>query len=75
MSQKGFKYWWPRLLVAGFAVSLLLPAAGLISGMGHDQFVVYAARIVWVLGVPVVAGLVFFLIALSTRGKKDDPDA
>lgn len=60
------------MLVIGFAASLLLPAPRFLSGMGHDQFVVYLARLAWVFGVPVIAGFVFFLIAMLTRGKKDD---
>ena len=60
-----------------FAASLLLPAPSFLSGMGHDQLIVYLARLAWVIGVPLVAALVFLLIALSARarGKKNDPDA
>ena len=72
MTVRRWRLWLPRALVLLFACSLLLPAPGLITGMGRDALIVWAARLLWVLG------LIFFscclLISIAVvrrcRGKK-----
>ncbi len=44
--------WLPRLLVLSFAVSVFLPAPGFVTGLAHDEFLVWVTRVCWVVGVP-----------------------
>jgi hypothetical protein len=55
-----FRYWLPRLLVIGFAMSMIVPAPEFISSMEDAEFLVWLLRLIWVLVFP--AGLFVLLI-------------
>jgi len=54
MLEKRLKYWMPRIFVLVFAMSLLMPAPRYISRMDASQFIVWAARLIWVTGLAVL---------------------
>jgi len=54
MAKQRLTYWLPRALVIGFCLSLLLPAPAFLSVMDDSQMVVWAARLIWVVGLPAV---------------------
>lgn len=62
-----FRYWLPRLLVIGFAMSMVVPAPEFISSMEDAEFLVWLLRLIWVLMFP--AGL-FVLLVLTRLVKK-----
>ena len=56
------KYWLPRLIILGFAVSMVMPAPKFIASMEDAEFVVWLLRLIWVLAFP--AGF-FVLLGLT----------
>ena len=56
------KYWLPRLIILGFAVSMVMPAPKFIVSMEDAEFVVWMLRLIWVLAFP--AG--FFVLLVLT---------
>jgi hypothetical protein len=62
-----FRYWLPRLLVIGFAMSMVIPAPEFISSMEDAEFLVWLLRLIWVLVFP--TGL-FVLLVLTHLLKK-----
>jgi uncharacterized membrane protein len=62
-----FRYWFPRLLVIGFAMSMVIPAPEFISSMEDAEFLVWLLRLIWVLVFP--TGL-FVLLLLTHLFKK-----
>ncbi len=66
-------YWLPRLLVIGFALSLVLPAPGFLRGLDSGQYTLWLARLIWVISVPVVFGAILLVIAIfrKRRNKAD----
>jgi hypothetical protein len=63
-------YWLPRILVLGFALSLVWPASGFLQGLEDGQYTLWLARLIWVISVPVVFGAILLAIAIF-RKKKD----
>ena len=63
-------YWLPRILVLGFALSLVLPAADFLQGLDDGQYMLWLTRIIWVITVPVVFGAILLVIALLSRKKR-----
>ncbi len=57
------KYWLPRLIILGFAVSMVMPAPKFIASMEDAEFVVWMLRLIWVLVFP--AG--FFVLLVLTN--------
>lgn len=55
-------YWLPRLFVIGFALSLLLPAPQFVLSMGRGAFTLWLARLIWVVGLPVVFCLILLVV-------------
>lgn len=64
------RHWLPRVLALGFAISLLVPAPAFVTRMGNDEFLVWAARLAWVLGVPTLFGAVLWAIAVLGKPKR-----
>jgi hypothetical protein len=62
----------PKVLVLGFAASLVLPAPYFIHGMSQDLFVVWLARLLWVLVLSIGCGLVFLTLGRLKGRKKVD---
>ena len=56
-------YWLPRLFVIVFALSLLLPAPQFVLRMGKGAFTVWLARLIWVIGLPLVFCLILLIVA------------
>jgi hypothetical protein len=65
---KKLRFWLPRIFVAAFALSLLIPAPDFVSGMSDDAFVVWLIRIGWILGLPLAFCFVLVLMAWSGKG-------
>jgi len=63
-------YWAPRLLVIGFALSLVLPVPGFLQGLDDGQYTVWLARLIWVISVPAVFGAILLVVAIF-RAKKN----
>jgi len=71
MFKQKLRYWLPRIFVLVFAMSLLLPAPNFISGMDDNEFIIWLARLIWVLGLPVIFCSLILLIALLTKVVSD----
>jgi len=65
-------YWFPRVFVVFFALSLILPAPKFIANMGLSQRILWWARLIWVIGLPSVFCLLCVVVALfkKRRAKK-----
>lgn len=61
-------YWLPRLLIIGFAASMVIPAPKFINSMENAEFLVWLLRLIWVLAFP--AGFLLVLILINLRKKK-----
>ena len=72
MIKQKLRYWLPRIFVLIFAMSLLLPAPNFISGMDDNAFTIWLARLIWVIGLPVIFCFSTLLIALLARKAKRD---
>lgn len=70
MDLKNLLNWVPKVLVIGFVLSLILPAPGFVHGMSRDSFIVYLARLVWVLIFSVGCALVSLILG-RLKGRKD----
>ncbi|HSL61289.1 MAG TPA: hypothetical protein VK885_05855 [Desulfotignum sp.] len=57
-----FKYWLPRLLILGFAFSMVVPAPEFIGSMEEAEFLVWLLRLIWVLAFPTG----FFVLLIVT---------
>lgn len=62
-----FRYWLPRLLVIGFAMSMVVPAPEFISSMEDAEFLIWLLRLIWVLVFPTA---LFVLLILTHLVKK-----
>ncbi len=67
MDMQKLKYWLPRIFVFIFAISLLLPAPDFVSSMDDHAFMVWLARLIWVMGVPVIFCVLILFIAHLTK--------
>ncbi|MCP4372588.1 MAG: hypothetical protein GY797_31445 [Deltaproteobacteria bacterium] len=54
MSKKLLGYWIPRILVLSFALSLVLPAPEFVTSLDAGGYIIWLARLIWVIFVPVV---------------------
>lgn len=61
-SKRGFGYWFPRLLVISLVLSVWLNLPKYLHGMDERQYVVWLARVAWVVGVPLIFAVVIGLI-------------
>lgn len=71
--RKRLKYWFPRLIVIGFALSMPFSAPEFIAGMDEGSFFVWLLRLIWVLAFPLVFCLLLSLtlvIKHLKQGKK-----
>jgi len=66
------RYWFPRLIILGFAVSMVIPAPAFIAGMEEAEFVVWCLRLIWVLAFPTGFFLLLFLTGLVKKQWKPD---
>ena len=60
-------YWFPRLIVIGFAVSLPFSAPEFITSLDNGEFVVWLLRLVWVLIFPGALVSVLFLTWMAGK--------
>ncbi|MEX1300956.1 MAG: hypothetical protein AB1Z16_02235 [Desulfotignum sp.] len=60
-------YWLPRLLILGFAASMVIPAPRFVTAMDDAEFLVWLLRLIWVLVFPTAFFLVLVLIDLFKR--------
>ncbi len=65
--QKILSYWFPRIVVLSFALSLVLPAPEFVSGLDSGGSIIWLARLIWVILVPVVFCSIFLLIAIFKK--------
>lgn len=61
------KYWLPRLLIIGFAASMVIPAPRFVTAMDDAEFLVWLLRLIWVLAFPTGFFVVLVLIDLFRR--------
>lgn len=64
------KYWFPRLIILGFAVSMVMPAPKFITGMEEAEFVVWLLRLIWVLAFPTGFFMLLFLTGMVEKKRK-----
>ena len=71
-------YWLPRIIVIAFALSLLCPAPEFIQGLDRGGYIVWMARLIWVISVPAFFGIVLVMVAAfwknGSRNKKDSSE-
>jgi hypothetical protein len=67
MKDKQLGYWFPRILVLSFALSLVLPAPEFVSGLDSGGYIIWLARLIWVILVPVVFCSILLLIAIFKK--------
>lgn len=60
-------YWLPRLLIIGFAASMVIPAPQFVTSMDDAELVVWLLRLIWVLAFP--TGFLVVLVLLNLRKK------
>lgn len=63
MKAKVFSYWLPRLMVVAFALSLVFPVPAFVRGLGEGAYILWMARLIWVVSVPLVFGATLLVIA------------
>ncbi len=64
-----FGYWLPRLLVLGFAFSLVLPVPDFLQGLDDGQYTLWWARLIWVISIPAVFGAILLVIVIFRKKK------
>jgi len=64
MSNKPLGYWFPRIMVLSFAQSLVLPAPKFVTNLDAGGYIIWLARLIWVISVPVVFCSILLLIAI-----------
>jgi hypothetical protein len=64
---KRLAYWLPRLLVLGSAAAVLLPTPAYVRGLSEDAFLVWLARVGWVLFLSLGLGAVFWVAGRLKR--------
>lgn len=67
MSANRLTYWLPRVFVILFVLSLVLPAPDFIVRMGRGAFTLWLARLLWVIGVPLMFCLILIVVARFRR--------
>jgi hypothetical protein len=66
------KYWFPRLIIIGFAFSMSFSAPEFITGMDEGGFIVWLLRLIWVLAFPTVFCLLLILTLLMKNLKRGE---
>jgi hypothetical protein len=61
------KYWLPRMIILGFAVSMVMPAPEYITHMDDPEFLVWLLRLIWVLAFPTGYLILLVLTDLTRR--------
>jgi hypothetical protein len=64
-------YWLPRLLIIGFAASMVIPAPQFVTSMDDAELVVWLLRLIWVLAFPTGYLVILVLINLRKKRKND----
>ena len=67
MNAKKLRYWLPRLLILGFALSLVFPALKFVPSLDADGYIIWLARLTWVIAVPVVFCAILLVIAIFRK--------
>jgi len=67
MSKKILSYWFPRILVLSFALSLVLPAPEFVAGLDAGGYTIWLARLIWVISVPVVFCSILLIIVIFKK--------
>ncbi len=62
-------YWFPRLLIIGFATSMVIPAPQFVASMDDAEFLVWLLRLIWVLAFPAGFFALLVLVHLYSKGK------
>ncbi|RJX34697.1 MAG: hypothetical protein C4525_06495 [Desulfarculus sp.] len=60
--RRGWGYWLPRVLVLIFAASVYLPLPRFLEGLTRDELVLWLARLLWVLGLPLALAAAAWLL-------------
>jgi hypothetical protein len=58
---RGLGWWLPRVLLLGWAASLVLPLPAYLAGLAPGERQLWVVRLVYVLAVPAVLGLAVWL--------------
>ena len=67
-------YWFPRLIIIGFVVSMAIPAPKFITSMENAEFLVWLLRLIWVLAFPAGFFVLLIFTNLIKKGKKNPVD-
>jgi hypothetical protein len=67
MRKLHLKYWLPRVAVIGFVLSLAMPAPRTIAGMDENQFLLWAARLIWVVSLPSAFCILMVVVVLIQK--------
>ena len=66
-------YWLPRLLVIGFAASMVIPAPQFVTSMDDAEFLVWILRLIWVLVFPAAFFAALVMLHLFRRMRNGQP--
>jgi hypothetical protein len=66
------KYWFPRLIIISFALSMPFSAPEFITGMDEGSFIVWLLRLIWVLAFPIIFCLLLILTLLLKNLKRGE---
>ena len=67
MKDKKLSYWLPRVLVLSFALSLVSPAFKFVPSLDVGGYIIWLARLTWVISVPVVFFSILLVIAIFRK--------
>jgi len=67
MSKKILGYWFPRILVLSFALSLILPAPEFVTSLDPGGYIIWLARLIWVILVPIVFCSILLIILIFRK--------
>jgi hypothetical protein len=67
MKDKQLGYWFPRILILSFALSLILPATGFVTSLDAGGYTIWLARLIWVILVPVVFCSILLIILIFRK--------
>lgn len=66
-ARRGFWFWFPRLFVLGMVASVWLNLPQYLQGMEERAYVVWLARVLWVVGLPAAFAGILVLIGRKWR--------
>lgn len=61
-ARRGWAFWLPRVLVVMFAASVYLPLPRYLEGLSREELVLWLARLLWVLGLPLALAAAAWLL-------------